>query len=63
MVQLGFFLWGLFIILLGFSMMPGYMTFVFVVSFIGGVLRAVAKNREQKGGRPDFKLEKWERVF
>ena len=63
MVQLGFLLWALFIIFLAFSMMPGYMCFVGIISFVGGVLSAIARNREAKKKKPDFKLEKWEKVF
>ena len=63
MFQLVFFLWALFFIILAFSMMPGYMTFICVISFVGGVLSAIAKNRETKKKRPNFKLEKSEKVF
>ena len=47
MVQLGFLLWALFIIFLAFSMMPGYMTFVVIISFIGGLYDAQRKNKKK----------------
>jgi hypothetical protein len=40
--------WGLFFVVLCFSMMPGYMTFVVIVSFIGGILDAKQKNKNRR---------------
>ena len=48
MVQIAIFLWMLFFAVLAFSMMPGYMTFVVIVSFIGGLLDASQKIKKQK---------------
>lgn len=63
MVLIGFLLWALFFIVLAFSMMPGYMSFVGVVSIIGGVLIAVARDRERRSKRPAFKLGRMDREF
>ena len=49
--------WGLFFMLLAFSMMPGYITFVVIVSAIGGVLDASLKNRKHKKRRPNMTLD------
>lgn len=43
--------WGLFFAVLAFSMMPGYMTFVVIVSVIGGVLDARQKIKKQNKNR------------
>lgn len=43
--------------LLGFSMMPGYMTFVMIVSAIGGVLDASLINKKKKKRRINMKLD------
>jgi len=51
MVQIAFLLWALFFIILGFSMMPGYMTLVMVISFIGGLIDASNKNKKEKEKR------------
>lgn len=48
MLKFGIFLWMLFFMVLGFSMMPSYMTFVVIVSAIGGVLDASLKIKKQK---------------
>lgn len=63
MLKLGLLLWALFFMLLAFSMMPGYMTFVVIISAIGGVLDATMKNKKRRNSRPDFKLDTWERYF
>lgn len=63
MVQLGIFCWLLFFALLAFSMMPGAMTFVVVVSFIGGLIDAIRKNQKQQDEKPNFKLDKFEQNF
>lgn len=63
MVLIGFLLWALFFIVLAFTMMPGYMTFVGVVSIIGGVLIAVTRDRERRRKRPDFKLGRMDMEF
>ena len=51
MLKFAIFLWMLFFMVLGFSMMPGYMTFVMIVSAIGGVLDASLKNKKRKRNR------------
>ena len=38
----------LFFIVMGFSMMPGYMTFVIVISFIGGLIDGILRIKKQK---------------
>ena len=48
MVEIGCLLWALFIIILGFSMFPSYMTFVVVISFIGGLIDGILKIRKKK---------------
>lgn len=48
MAQIGCFLWAIFFIILGFSMMPGYMTFVVAVSFMGGLLDGYLKIKKKK---------------
>ena len=56
MLKFAIFLWMLFFMLLGFSMMPGYMTFVVIVSAIGGVLDASLKNKKNKKRRLNMTL-------
>ena len=56
MLKFAIYLWMLFFMVLGFSMMPGYMTFVMIVSAIGGVLDASLKNRKHKKRRSNMKL-------
>ena len=51
MVQIAFLLWALFFIIMGFSMMPGYMTLVMIISFIGGLIDATNKNKKEKEKR------------
>lgn len=67
MVKLGLLLWGLFFILLGFSMFPGYISFVIVISFIGGLIDGIQKNKKRnkeiRNRKPDFKLDPSERIF
>ena len=63
MVQLGLFLWALFFAVMAFSMMPGYMTFVIIVSAVCGALDAITKNRKRKNSKPNFKLHDWEKNF
>ena len=55
MVRIGLLLWGLFFIMLGFSMMPGYITFVIVISFIGGLIDGIRKYKMKKKEQ----IEKW----
>ena len=55
MVRIGLLLWGLFFIMLGFSMMPGYITFVIVISFIGGLIDGILRIKKQKKEQS----EKW----
>ena len=57
MLKFAIFLWMLFFMLLGFSMMPGYMTFVVIVSAIGGVLDASLKNKKNKKRRLNMTLD------
>lgn len=47
MVQLGFFLWALFLGILAFSMMPGTVTLVVIVSFLGGLYDGYNKNKKK----------------
>lgn len=63
MVQLGLFLWALFFAVMAFSMMPGYMTFVIIVSAVCGFMDAANKNKKRKGRKPNFKLYEWEKDF
>ena len=49
--------WGLFFVVLGFSMMPGYMTFAIVMGIIGGILDVRQKNKKQKNRRLNLKLD------
>lgn len=48
MARIGILLWALFFIVMGFSMMPGYMTFVIVISFIGGLIDGILRIKKQK---------------
>ena len=48
MARIGILLWALFFIVMGFSMMPGYMTFVIVISFIGGLIDGIRKYKMKK---------------
>lgn len=48
MVRIGLLLWGLFFIVMAYSMMPGYLTFVIVISFIGGLIDGILKIKKQK---------------
>ena len=48
MAKIGIFLWALFFIVLGFSMMPGTMMFVIVISFIGGLIDGILRIKKQK---------------
>ncbi len=48
MARIGILLWALFFIVMGFSMMPGYMTFVIVISFIGGLIDGIFRIKKQK---------------
>jgi hypothetical protein len=43
--------------LLGFSMMPGLMTFALIVGAIGGVLDACLKNKKNKNRRLNMTLD------
>ena len=64
MAQLGLFLWAIFFIVMGFSMMPGTMTIVMIVSFLCGLYDGITKERRKKRNRkPNFKLNEWERYF
>lgn len=63
MVQLGLFLWALFFAVMAFSMMPGYMTFVVIVSAVCGVMDAANKDKKRKRRKPNFKLHEWEKNF
>ena len=51
MVQIAFLLWALFFIIMGFSMMPGYMTLVMVISFTGGLIDGWNRNKKEKEKR------------
>lgn len=55
MARIGILLWALFFIVMGFSMMPGYMTFVIVISFIGGLIDGILRIKKQKKEQS----EKW----
>lgn len=57
MVQFAIFLWLLFFMLLGFSMMPGLMTFAVIVGAIGGVIDASLKNKKNKNRRLNMTLD------
>ena len=57
MLRFAIFLWLLFFMLLGFSMMPGLMTFAVIVGAIGGVLDACLKNKKNKNRRPNMRLD------
>jgi hypothetical protein len=57
MVQIAFLLWALFFIILGFSMMPKCMTLVMVVSFIGGFLDGIYKNKQKKKKNKNRRLK------
>ena len=48
MLKFAIFLWMLFFVVLVFSMMPGYMTFVVIVSAIAGVLDTNLKMKRRK---------------
>lgn len=63
MLQLGLLLWGLFFVLLAFSMFPWHVSAVIVISFIGGLIDGISRIRKQKDKRPDFELDKSETVF
>ena len=39
--------WALFFAVLAFSMMPGYMSLVVIISFIGGLYDAQRKNKKK----------------
>ena len=60
MVQIAFLLWALFFIIMGFSMMPGYMTLVMIISFIGGLIDATNKNKKEKEKRERVRERKAE---
>ena len=45
--------WLLFFLVMGFSMMPSTMMLIMVISFIGGVLDALTRNKKKK------KIRKW----
>ena len=51
MVQFAIFLWLLFFMLLGFSMMPGLMTFAVIVGAIGGFIDGWQKIKKQNKNR------------
>lgn len=51
--------WLLFFVIMGFSMMPGYMVLIMVISFIGGIIDGLHKNKKmhhkpQKQAIDDF---------
>ena len=50
MVKLGLFLWAVFFAVLAFSMMPGSITLVAVISFVGGLLGARHDARKKNKG-------------
>ena len=50
MIKLGLFLWAVFFAVLAFSMMPGSITLVAVISFIGGIFGARHDARRKKSG-------------
>ena len=60
MVQLGFILWALFLAVLAFSMMPGAITAVIIISFLGGLYDGCNRNKKKKKG---FDLTNQERRF
>ena len=49
--------WGLFFAVLAFSMMPWYMTIVFVFSFICGIFDARQQNKKNKNRRLNMTLD------
>lgn len=56
MAQLGLFLWALFFIVLGFSMLPGYMALIMSISFIGGILDGLTRDKRKRRGNRTFRL-------
>lgn len=67
MIQLGFFLWALFLILLAFSIMPDAVAVAVVVSsffgFLDGLSRIRKEKKKDKEKRPDFRLDPQDRNF
>ena len=61
MLKFAIFLWMLFFMLLGFSMMPGTMTFVMIGSAIGGFIDGWQKikkqNKKNKNRRLNMTLD------
>lgn len=65
MAQIGCFLWAIFFIILGFSMMPEAMTISMIIGAIGGVFAGIQKNKEQKKKEErerQKRREKWKRI-
>ena len=58
MLKFAIFLWMLFFVVLGFSMMPGYVTFVMIVWAIAGVFDTNLKMKKHKRKRrPNMTLD------
>ena len=57
MVQFAIFLWMLFFVVMGFSMMPGLMTFAVIVGAIGGFIDGWLKIKKNKNRRLNMTLD------
>lgn len=57
MVQFAIFLWMLFFVVMGFSMMPGLMTFAVIVGAIGGFIDGWQKIKKNKNRRLNMTLD------
>ena len=53
---LGLLAWGLFFVVMAFSMMPGGVILVMAISFIAGILDCMRKQKREKNKKPDFRL-------
>jgi flagellar biosynthesis component FlhA len=69
MAQIGCLLWAIFFAIIAYSMMPGYMTFVIIVSAIAGFLDAHQKNKKKEKKKKEMeererqkRREKWSRI-
>lgn len=69
MPQIGCLLLAIFIIILGFSMMPKTMAFIMAISFIGGLADGYRKFKKKEQKRKEMeemgrkeRREKWRRI-